>query len=53
MASMVRAGETKVDCRDAAEEESTATDIRIANGPMTGPASAAKMFSWISSLPMP
>ena len=42
-----------MDCREAAEEDSTARDIRIAKGPITGPARAAKMFSWISSLPIP
>ena len=50
MASRVRAGETNVDCSEAADEDSTANDNRIAAGPMTGPARAAKTFSWISGL---
>ncbi len=53
MASIVRAGPMNVDCSEAAEEARTHNDMRIANGPMTGPASAAKMFSWMSALPIP
>ena len=53
MASMVRAGDTKVDCREAAELLSTASDMRMANGPITGLAKPAKMLSWFSGLPAP
>ena len=53
MASIVRAGPTKVDWRDAAELDSTASDSRMAKGPITGPASAAKTFPEMSSLPSP
>ncbi|CAH0307031.1 hypothetical protein SRABI128_04375 [Microbacterium sp. Bi128] len=44
-----------VDCRDDAVPERTARDIRMASGPMTGEASAAKIFDWLSGLfrPMP
>ncbi|MNN10513.1 hypothetical protein D3C76_837400 [compost metagenome] len=50
MANRVRAGDTKVDCSDAAVLASTAMDIRIASGPMTGPARWAKTFSWMRGL---
>ena len=50
---MVRAGETNVDCSDAAELLRMASDIRIANGPITGPASTAKMLDWFSGFPAP
>ena len=53
MDSSVLAGDTNVDCRDAADELRMASDIRIANGPMTGPASTAKMLPWLSGLPAP
>jgi hypothetical protein len=53
MASMVRAGEMNVDCSEAADDASTDSDMRTATGPMTGPASATKMFSWMSALPRP
>ena len=49
----MRAGETKVDCKDAADETSTAVDRRIANGPRTGLAKAKKTLSWIAGLPSP
>ncbi len=50
---MVRAGETKVDCSEAAEEERIARLIRMASGPITGPESTAKIDSWFSGLPAP
>ena len=53
MDSRVRAGETKVDCRDAAELLRMARDIRMAKGPMTGPARTAKMLPWFSGFPAP
>ncbi|MCY1376807.1 hypothetical protein D9M69_643260 [compost metagenome] len=39
-----------MDCSEAAELDRTASDMRMANGPMTGDASAVKMFAWFSSL---
>ena len=53
MASRVRAGETNVDCSEAAELLRMARDIRMANGPMTGPARTAKMLAWFSGFPAP
>ena len=53
MASRVRAGETNVDCSEAAELLRMARDIRMANGPITGPARTAKMLPWFSGLPAP
>ena len=55
MASRLRAGEAMVDCSEDAVPESTARDIRMASGPMTGEARAAKTFCWLSGLfrPMP
>ena len=42
-----------MDCKEAADEISTAIDMRIANGPRTGLAKAKKTLSWISGLPSP
>ena len=53
MASKVRAGETMVDCSEAAEEDRMARDISMASGPMIGPDSTAKIDSWFSGLPAP
>ena len=50
MASRLRDGEVNVDWSEAAELESTASDIRMANGPMTGEARAVKTLAWLSSL---
>ena len=44
---------TNVDCRDAAELVSTASDTRMANGPRTGPARKKKTLPWMSALPRP
>ena len=39
-----------MDCKDAADEISTAVDMRIANGPRTGLAKAKKTLSWIAGV---
>src|SRR5699024_3920276 len=53
MARIVREGETIVACSDDSELESTAIETSTAKGPMTGPASEAKIDSWLAGLPAP
>ncbi|MNI59763.1 hypothetical protein D3C73_1149430 [compost metagenome] len=50
MASRLRDGEVNVDCKDAAELDSTARDMRMANGPITGDARAVNTLAWLSAL---
>ena len=53
MASRVRAGLTKVDCKEATELANTASATSTANGPMTGTAISARTFSPVSGLDNP